>query len=332
MAVCMAADRGYLSYDDPVAKHWPDFAAEDKDAITIADVLRHDSGLHRCDNTTFDDIKSGTDVAGSMAAKLSAQKSEFLPHTQRIYHAMTRGWILSQILQRCDPKGRTVGRFISEEIAGPLGVDFHVGMSHEFQAEKVFAELHQMPGRFKFVNTRLPAILKFATGTMTVEQAVALETTKDPSSVANVANPSFLDGSPNFFQSSHGRAVEIGSANGQANARAMAKIMAVLANGGSLDGVTLLSPKGLARALDKPIEAHMAGIEMPTTFVQGGWNKFGPALYGWGGWGGSLMLFDPVNNFAIGYAMTAMGEGTTGDVRMAGPMAGLRGGTAKARL
>ena len=57
LAVAILVDQGAASYDDPVAKHWPEFAANGKEAITLGQILSHQSGLNGWDApTTWDDL------------------------------------------------------------------------------------------------------------------------------------------------------------------------------------------------------------------------------------------------------------------------------------
>jgi CubicO group peptidase (beta-lactamase class C family) len=139
-AVCMAVavDRGYCSYDDTVCKAWPEFAQEGKDWITIADVLRHDCGLQTVAvKLSMEDVERQNDPDGALSKAFAAQRpwqwsdAPNQGHTPRLYHAVTRGWVLSQILMRVDPRNRTVGQFLQEEVAGPLGADFFCGPSDD---------------------------------------------------------------------------------------------------------------------------------------------------------------------------------------------------------
>lgn len=150
LAMAIAADKGYFKYDDKVCKHWPQFATNGKSQITIADIMRHDSGLSYLDEQiTIDDIESISDPSGSLAKKFERSSAE---KDLRIYHALTRGWLCSFILQRTDPKNRNLQQFINEFIASPLKVDFHCGISHELQQKKQIAILHQQNPKYIFAN------------------------------------------------------------------------------------------------------------------------------------------------------------------------------------
>ena len=88
-AVAMCVERGLLSYSQPVAHYWPEFAQHGKGNITVAHLL-------------------------------------WEPGTEHGYHALTFGWLAGELIRRVD--GRGVGQFIQEEIAAPLGVELYVGL------------------------------------------------------------------------------------------------------------------------------------------------------------------------------------------------------------
>ena len=108
----MMVDRGLLDYDEPVCKYWPEFAKNGKDRITLADVLRHESGL-----SSFNFIHNDHDIlrenikTNSIGAVIETC-SPYFPNatngidTKRAYHGITRGFILNEIVRRVDPKGR----------------------------------------------------------------------------------------------------------------------------------------------------------------------------------------------------------------------------------
>ena len=163
----LAADRGLLAYDDKVAKHWPEFAQNGKEDITIADVLRHDAGLQAFDEAiTLEDTELQADPSGNMSRIIAAQKpwawrggpDEGL--TPRIYHAISRGFILNQILLRADPQRRTIGQWMHAELCGPLGADFYCGSSGTPERfawlQKPEAQMVQPSPNFVFANSTVP--------------------------------------------------------------------------------------------------------------------------------------------------------------------------------
>ena len=113
----MAVDRGLCRYSDLVTKYWPEFGQNGKAEMTIAGVLRHDAGLHAFDEAfTANDVRDQANPDGNMARIIAAQapwrwpSGPYAGNVPRIYHAVSRGYVLSQILIRADPAGRRRGR------------------------------------------------------------------------------------------------------------------------------------------------------------------------------------------------------------------------------
>ncbi|MGH7818926.1 MAG: serine hydrolase domain-containing protein, partial [Candidatus Binatia bacterium] len=118
-ALHVLADRGLLDYDDPVAKHWPEFGRNGKEGITIRHVMSHRAGLHslRClvdDGQCFLDWDCMT-----RALENAAPAAE--PGAYPAYHGITYGWLAGELIQRVS--GRPFSEFVQEEIARPLRLD-----------------------------------------------------------------------------------------------------------------------------------------------------------------------------------------------------------------
>lgn len=166
-AVCMAilVDRGLLSYDDLVVKYWPEFGQHGKEHVTIADVLRHEacvpffSDPSDLSNWKKDRKVTASDIRGIIPLEKIIESSGYwnLVGT-RHYHAVTRGWLLSAIIRRVDPKGRTLGAFLKDEISTPLGVDIYCGMPEEDQLKFQFANVQNADPKWALVTQVLPAL------------------------------------------------------------------------------------------------------------------------------------------------------------------------------
>ena len=112
-----------------VVKYWPEFASEGKEDVRFADILRHESGLAWLNHTfSWDDLSE----VGIQANKVSSViESQPLVHVDRdtvtrAYHSLTQGFIFNEIVRRVDPKGRTLSKFISDEIRQPFSIDLHL--------------------------------------------------------------------------------------------------------------------------------------------------------------------------------------------------------------
>src|SRR5262245_6097077 len=130
-ALCalILADRGVIDLDAPVAKYWPEFAAAGKERVLVRHLLGHTSGLAGwTEPMTLADMY---DLEKSTAL-LARQEPWWEPGTASGYHTFTIGHLVSGVVSRVT--GKTLGQFFAEEVAGPLGADFHIGTGPECDA------------------------------------------------------------------------------------------------------------------------------------------------------------------------------------------------------
>ncbi|XP_014668592.1 PREDICTED: beta-lactamase domain-containing protein 2-like isoform X2 [Priapulus caudatus] len=131
-ALCIAimVDRGLLKYDDPVVAHWPEFGQHGKDAVTVEMLVAHQAGVPLVDaDLDLDTLRDRAKV-GEILAR---EKPRWPVGAGHGYHMFTHGLLVDQLLRRVDPHGRTVGQFFAEEVAGPFGIDFHIGLARPLQ-------------------------------------------------------------------------------------------------------------------------------------------------------------------------------------------------------
>ncbi|GIH95521.1 serine hydrolase domain-containing protein [Planobispora siamensis] len=299
VALCahMLADRGELDLDAPVASYWPEFAAGGKQGIPVRDLLSHRAGLSGLREPT-----SPADLLDweLMTSRLAAAEPLWEPGTRSGYHALTYGYLVGEVIRRVG--GRTVGRFLREEVTGPLGLDFAVGLPESED------------GRV--------AELSHATPPPGSEQA-EIFAQMHPAAIAALANPVF--GAEEANEPAW-RRVEVPAANGHGTARAVAALYGVMACGGSWDGRRLLSPEAVERArqgqgscVDLVLGAGFGG---ETEIALGYWlsgprGSYGPnpRAFGHDGYGGSCGLADPEAQVSIGYVMNRMGPLVADDPR-----------------
>jgi CubicO group peptidase (beta-lactamase class C family) len=120
------------------------------------------------------------------------------------------------------------------------------------------------------------------------------------------------------------RRAEIPAANGHGNARSVARVQTIIANGGSAFGVDLMSPAGCARIFDEQTNGQDLVLGVPMRFGMGfglntpDWRLSpNPNTCFWGGWGGSLVVIDTDARLCFSYVMNRMTETTLGDKRAA---------------
>lgn len=283
LTALMLADRGELDYDAPVARYWPEFAANGKADMKVWHLMTHTSGLPGWTETmSRDDVydwKISTD-------RLAAQAPYWKDGEKRGYHALTQGYLVGEVIRRIT--GKTIGTFFREEIAGPLGADFYIGLPE--------TEDHR-------VAEMLPPSEEL-TANMPEETARIM------------SNPGLH---PVDTRLRAWRGAEMPAVNGTANARGMAKIMALLANGGVAKGRRFLSEAACNRALEVAVDTHdcLVGVPVRTSIE---FNLRDPrpgvpvllphdrSIWG-GGFGGSLLIADYDGRLSFGYAMNRMHGG-----------------------
>lgn len=288
-ALCalMLADRGELDVDAPVARYWPEFAAAGKEGVLVRHLMAHTAGLPGWEEPMAPEDLYDWDKATGL---LAAQAPWWEPGTASGYHAVTQGYLVGEVIRRVS--GRSVGTFFAEEVAGPLGADFHIGTPAEH-------------------DDRVATVIPPADPDLTPEPV--------PMAVRALSNPRLR--AEQSWQVDWRRA-EIPAAGGHGNARSVAAVQSVVACGGEARGVRLLSAEGCETifrqqcdgtdlVLGMPLR-HGIGYGLPSPEVP--ISPSGRACY-WGGWGGSIVVVDLEQRLCVSYVMNRMGEGTQGDLR-----------------
>lgn len=280
-AVHMQVDRGLLDYDTPIVRWWPEYGAHGKEGTTLRHVLTHRAGVPQMpEGMTPERL---CDWAW-MASAIAGLKPLAEPGTRTLYLSMTFGWILGELVRRSDPQGRSIGRYVREEIAGPLGApDLWIGLPD-----------HQVPRVARQVNAMAP---------IPPEHLPPLFMASMPAPVALV---------PEVFERPDVRRAEVAGVGGIFSAHSQARFWAMLAGGGTLEGVRLLSPEIAAtlntpRANSEEADPVMFGFPLPIT-IGGYW--FGgpnppvcsvksPRAICHPGQGGSIGWADPDQQLAV---------------------------------
>jgi CubicO group peptidase (beta-lactamase class C family) len=293
VAAAIAVERGAFRYEDKVAAHWREFAANGKAEITIAQLLSHQAGL-----PGFVELTSAPDQCDfdGCVCKLARQAPAWEPGTATSYHAMTYGWLIGEVVRRAT--GKSIGRFVAETIAKPLDADLFIGLPES--AESRVAEMIPPKQLIDMASLPLPDAARMA-----------------------ISNP-VQD--PEIPNTRAWRAAEVPAANGQASAMGLARLYAALVNGGTLDGAKLLSTETIAR-MTTPVTSNGRtdmflqfvdcwgmGMAINTPGIYGP----NPRAYGHSGWGGSFGCADPQAGVSIGYVCNQMGPNLVGDPRTEG--------------
>ncbi|HET9600607.1 MAG TPA: serine hydrolase domain-containing protein [Acidimicrobiales bacterium] len=222
-AMAMLLERDLLELDAAVSRYWPEFAAAGKEGVRVADVVAHTAGLPGVvAPLSVEDLRDPPRIEALLAAQ-----EPMVPIGEPTYHALTYGWLCDALVRRVD--GRTVGRFVADEIAGPLELDLSIGTPPERAARA--AEMRQA------ANFALAAFLG--------------EGPPDPRLAYVYGNPPVLR-----LREPEMLALEVPGANCVATARALAGLYGCLARGGELDGVRILAPETVELARRPLSEGH----------------------------------------------------------------------------
>ena len=288
-AICahLLAQRGELDFDAPVAEYWPEFAAAGKQDIPVRWLLSHEVGLPVFDNPmTAEEWLSWE----APVKALAAQRPVWEPGTAHGYHAGTYGWLVGEVVRRIS--GKSVGTFFADEVAGPLGLDFWIGLPESEESRVV-----PMIG----IDLQDSDVDEQA---LTERRRTLLETARDPDSLLN--RPSTTTAPDMNSRAFH--AAEIPAGNGITDARSLARMYASLIGDG-VDGVRLLNDETVARASTEQANGRDEVMGIETRFGLGfslDGTYGGESAFGHGGAGGSLGFADPKAEIAFGYVMNKM--------------------------
>jgi CubicO group peptidase (beta-lactamase class C family) len=285
LAIGRLVDRGALDYEQPVAEVWPEFAAGGKAEITLAEALSHRAGL--CGFKDPIDPALWLDPP-ALAAALAPLEPLWPPGGQSGYHPLTWGYIAGEIVRRAT--GKSLGQHLADDFCEPHGIDFWIGLPDE-------------------EHDRCAEIQKPKT-------APALGDVTELKRIAFLTKWSAPDRGGALW-----RRIEIPSANGHGTALAVAHLYGVFANGGALNGETLIGREAFDAMTrvrvdneDLVLPSRVQFGAGPMRNVQGFYGP-NPNTIAHSGWGGSMGLGDPDRRLSAGYVMNKQDHHLQGDPR-----------------
>jgi CubicO group peptidase (beta-lactamase class C family) len=300
MTLAVANARGWLDYDAPVARYWPEFAQSGKAAVTVRQLLGHEAGLVLLDeHLTLEKLRD-LDYVARVVARL---KPAWPPGTRHGYHTLTIGLCMQELIRRVDPAHRTLGRFFLEEIATPLGLEFYIGLPREI-AEMRIASLQTLS------MTRGLLALLYTPVAVTMRMIAP----------GSLLRRSFV-GTNLDWNDRRSYEVELPAGNGVGTARAIARAYSAFALGGAEVGIT---PEAFARITAPPIGARPKDevLGIPSYFSLGFlrpgpdvWFGSSPRAFGAPGAGGSFAFADPDAHLGYAYVMNKLDFYLTDDPR-----------------
>ena len=290
-AICahLLAQRGELDLDATVARYWPEFAAGGKQDIPVRWLLSHRVGLPVFDKPlTIEEFLAWEPPVKALAA----QSPVWEAGTAHGYHAGTYGWLVGEVIRRIS--GKSVGTFFADEVAGPLGLDFWIGLPESEESRVVpIISVDLQEGEMD-------------QQAVTQKRRDLLEAARDPDSLLNKATTTApLDPNTRDYH-----AAEIPAGNGITDARSLARMYASLIGDG-VDGVRLLSDETVENASAEESNGRDEVLQIATRFglgfsldQEGSLGQEG--AFGHSGAGGSLGFADPKAGIGFGYVMNKM--------------------------
>jgi len=287
-AVALCVDRGWLDYEAPVARYWPEFAANGKENITVGQVLSHQAGLPYIDQElTTDDVYNWSRITSLLAA----EKPHWVPGSGHGYHAHTLGFLGGELVRRVDPQHRSFGQFIRDE----LNSGFYVGVPDD-NVEARVALLIDKP----------------ISADPAASPPMSLSTTK--AFTLSGALPLDKPGGGMVFNLPRLHQAEMPGANGITNAHSLASIYALLIGDIDENGTKkkrLVSEQTLSQATTNVTpkgQPDQVLFGLTTIFAKGAFqlygdffNLCGEGVFGHKGMGGSCAFAYPSQHLAVAH-------------------------------
>jgi CubicO group peptidase (beta-lactamase class C family) len=299
--MAIAHSRGWLDYEQPVCKYWPEFAQNGKEGITVRQLLAHQAGLFALDEPADRRLAGDLD---RLAVVLARQKPAWPPGTRQAYHAITLGFFEGELLRRLDPQHRSLGQFFQDEIASRLGLDIYIRLPEEIPNSRLATiaqpNLIEMLGGFGFRFT--------------------LEALNRRSRISRALRGSEL---PHDEDCIYARNLEVPSGGAVGTARAIARAYSVFATGGRELGLAAETLNLLAAPAIPPSRGfYDECLKREGAQFSLGFMKPSPAFpfgsaqsFGAPGAGGSLGFADPINGVGYADVINRMGTRLAGDPR-----------------
>jgi CubicO group peptidase (beta-lactamase class C family) len=293
-ALHIQAERGLVDYDAPLSRYWPEFTGEGREKVTVRHVLTHRSGMMRMPPDVTPEQMCDWD---HMIQAFARMAPPFAPGSASGYQSMSFGWLIAEVVRRTDPRKRDFGRFVRDEIAGPLQApDLWLGIPDSEQ------------GRVAIMD----------------DQAV---TVGPPGTPYRETTPRQVELLPEPFGRPEVRRACIPGVGSIFTARSAARLFAMLAGGGQLDGVRLLSPERVtsfserrerfdeldAYFGDRAVPIGLGGYWLGGTDMVSARYARNPRALCHPGMGGSFAYADPDAKLAVAFCHNRLCDFSPGD-------------------
>jgi CubicO group peptidase (beta-lactamase class C family) len=291
----LLAERGKLDISEPVAHYWPEFAKNGKGAVTVEHVLTHTAGVpivpDYWDWISLDRPETYLELA-RIRQGLEEAPLQWEPGTEFAYHSTTYGWILGEVVRRIT--GQTLGEYLQAEVAGPLGLAMWIGTPesvHDRVATLIPDPAYDSDEFYQHLAPDLPGGQTAFLGRERRFGQAVLHAYNDP----------------RMWRAEHP------AGNGIMDARSLARLYAVLANGGEVDGVKLLSPESIEDwstiRVDQRDLYDGRDFRIALGYISSSsWYRMGPGARTFGdpGMGGAVGYADPDVGLAFAFTPNRM--------------------------
>jgi CubicO group peptidase (beta-lactamase class C family) len=237
LVVHMLQERGALDINDRVTDYIPEYGRHGKGRTTIAHVLSHRAAVPSLPRALLE-LDTFADTARVVEA-ISDAKPFVKPGTLLAYHAVTGGVILGEVVQRAT--GKSIREVIAEEILEPLRFRW---------------------GNYGVAPEDVDAVgLSYVTGPKLFPPVSLLVSRALSQPIDKVVH---LSNQPEFLTSVIPSASVITSAN------ELGRFFEIFRCGGSMDGVHVMTPETLRRALTEQSRLEIdLTLGFPTRFSYG---------------------------------------------------------------
>jgi len=303
MTLAVVHSRGWLDYEERVARYWPEFAQHGKEKVTVRQLLAHQAGLFAFGEPVDRNVIADLD---HLAVVLARQKPTWEPGTKQAYHALTLGFYEGELLRRVDPQHRSLGQFFQDEIANPLGLEVYISLPATIPNSRL-------------ATLAPPSLIGMLRG---FGLHFMLEAMNPRSNIYRALNVNPGSRIYQDVQRIYARNLEVPSGNGVGTARAIARAYSVFATGGRELGLrqetlNLLAAPAIPPTCGFHDECLKGDVQFSLGFMKPSrvWPFGSDSSFGSPGSGGSLGFADPSAGIGYAYVTSQMGTALTGDPR-----------------
>ena len=297
LTICayLLVERGRLELDAPIARYWPAFAAHGKGSITLRQAMSHRAGLPALDR----DLSLAETLAWDPVIRaIEDQHPLFSPEAGHLYHAMTFGWLVGEVIRRLT--GQTPGRFFRTELGDRLGLRTWIGLPEDERGDIAWTE-PPLPDEDSEAAREAARIVEsdpIVARSLTLGKAFAFPAADG---VVTFNDPAIQAG-------------EIPGANGLSTAESLARLFAACVS--EVDGPPILTPASIADALRVQASGRQlsglpddgarwgTGFQLSSPPTQ---PMLGPGSFGHTGAGGQLAFADATHRIGFAYLTNQMG-------------------------